>query len=372
MSDIRRVTQPGAAAGTTRARDYDLTGADGRAAVAAGLAGASWYCPPISRKRLAELMRRRDAPAIRDTVIWLLGLVLMGTAGVLLWGSGWAAIPFAVYGVLYGSVGDSRWHECGHGTAFKTQWLNEAVHQLASFMMLREPTIWRYSHRRHHRDTIIVGLDPEIVATRPPDFLGMGLNLFALKGGLTALSRVVCHSLGRMNAAEESFVPPAARPEVYRIARIWLSIFAAVLVACFLTRSILPAMLIGLPTFYGGWLTPIFGWTQHAGLAEDVLDHRLNTRTIYMNPLARFLYWNMNYHLEHHMFPMVPYHALPQLHELVRPYCPEPYRGLLAAYREIIQTWLRQRRDPTYGAARPLPAAVSSSPTSDRQPPTQE
>ncbi len=47
--------------------------------------------------------------------------------------------------------------------------------------------------------------------------------------------------------------------------------------------------------------------TQHAGLAEDVLDHRLNCRTVYMNSISRFIYWNMNYHVEHHMFPLVPF-----------------------------------------------------------------
>ena len=46
---------------------------------------------------------------------------------------------------------------------------------------------------------------------------------------------------------------------------------------------------------------------QHAGLAEDVLDHRLNTRTVYLNLINRYLYWNMGFHIEHHMFPMVPY-----------------------------------------------------------------
>src|SRR6202012_5430013 len=49
---------------------------------------------------------------------------------------------------------------------------------------------------------------------------------------------------------------------------------------------------------------------QHAGLGENVLDHRLNTRTVRMNAVHRFLYWNMNYHVEHHMFPLVPYHRL--------------------------------------------------------------
>ena len=39
-------------------------------------------------------------------------------------------------------------------------------------------------------------------------------------------------------------------------------------------------MLVGLPSFYGAWLTSVTGLTQHVGLAEDVLDHRLNSRTV--------------------------------------------------------------------------------------------
>src|SRR5882724_11344593 len=85
-------------------RDYSLLGADGQAAVAAGLVGATWYVPPISRKKLGELMKRRNGPAIRDTLIWLSALSLSATAAVVLWGSWWAVAPFAVYGILYGSV----------------------------------------------------------------------------------------------------------------------------------------------------------------------------------------------------------------------------------------------------------------------------
>ena len=44
-----------------------------------------------------------------------------------------------------------------------------------------------------------------------------------------------------------------------------------------------------------------------------------------MNPVFRFIYWNMNYHVEHHMFPMVPYHALPALHAEVADDLPVPY-----------------------------------------------
>ena len=104
------------------------------------------------------------------------------------------------------------------------------------------------------------------------------------------------------------------------------------------------------------------GLTQHAGLAEDVLDHRLNARTVYMNPIFRFLYWNMNYHVEHHLFPTVPYHALPKLHEAIKADCPEPYPSSIAAYREIIPALARQLKDPTYFVRRELPDTARSVP----------
>ncbi|MBX4958081.1 fatty acid desaturase, partial [Rhizobium lentis] len=52
-------------------RDYSLVGRGSRAAVASGLAAAEWYHTDIPRKEMKALMQRSDAPAIRDTVIWL-------------------------------------------------------------------------------------------------------------------------------------------------------------------------------------------------------------------------------------------------------------------------------------------------------------
>ena len=74
-----------------------------------------------------------------------------------------------------------------------------------------------------------------------------------------------------------------------------------------------------------------------------------------MSRVNRFLYWEMNYHVEHHMFPMVPYHALAQLHEELKADMPAPYSSLYAAFREIIPAVLRQRKDPTYFVRRELP-----------------
>ena len=94
-------------------------------------------------------------------------MIVTGGLGLYFWGTWWCVPFFVVYGVLYGSGGDWRWHECGHGTAFRTQWKNDVVYQLACFMMVRNPVVWRWSHARHHTDTIIVGRDPEIITMRP-------------------------------------------------------------------------------------------------------------------------------------------------------------------------------------------------------------
>ena len=136
-------------------RDYSLMGSETKLAEERGLAGAQWYAAPIPRKRMKELMQRRNGPAIRHTLLWFSLLIITGGLGYYTWGTWWCVPAFMAYGVLYGSVSDSRWHECGHGTAFKTPWMNDVVYQIASFhgaaaahAMALEPHA--PSHRYHH------------------------------------------------------------------------------------------------------------------------------------------------------------------------------------------------------------------------------
>jgi MocE subfamily Rieske [2Fe-2S] domain protein len=336
--------------------DYSLTGENAHLAIERGLAEADWYQCPVPRATMRKLLERRDGPAVRDTVLWFALILGSAWATWYFWGSWWAVLPYLVYAVLYGSTSDSRWHESSHGTAFKTDWMNNALYEIASFMVMRESTIWRWSHTRHHSDTIIVGRDPEIAVPRPPDVKSIVMGFFALKGYPNYFKLLLTHAGGRMTDAEKTFVPESEFPKVYFRARISLLIYAAVIALAVATRSILPLLFIGLPNLFGSWLMSIYGLTQHAGLAENVLDHRLNCRTVYMNALNRYLYWNMNYHVEHHMFPLVPYHALPKLHEAVKEDCPVPYRNLLDAWREIIPATLRQVKDPAWHVKRKLPA----------------
>ncbi len=336
-------------------RDYALTGPEGARAVALGLASAEWYHSVVPRKVMKDLMRRSDGPATRDTVIWLglLGLTALG--GVLTWGTGWAVAFFAVYGVLYGSACDSRWHECGHGTAFKTQWKNDWVYLLASFMVMRNPVAWRWSHARHHTDTIIVGRDPEISVMRPANLARKALAFIGLPDVFEHFAVLVRQAMGQVSAAEAHYIPESERPKVVFWARLYVGVHLAAVLAALLFWSWLPLVLIGGPRIYGTWHMVLVGLLQHGGLAEDVLDHRLNSRTVHMNPVSRWLYWNMNYHVEHHMFPMVPYHALPALHALIKDDLPPANPSILHAYREMIGALLRQREEPGHYARRALP-----------------
>jgi fatty acid desaturase len=345
--------------GKERLGRYRLNSAEGEAAVDAGLAGGDWYRSPVPRKRMKELMRRSDYPAVRDTAIWVGSMIACAAVGIMLWGSWWAAPFFLVYGVLYGSASDSRWHEAGHGTAFKSRRLDEAVYQLACFMIMRDPTASRWSHTRHHTDTLVLGRDPEIQAMRPARLARILGNLLGLYDVPMAFKAIALHTVGKLTDEELDYVPESERPKVFRTARIWLGIYVVAVAAAITFGSWLPLVLVGGPRLYGTFMHIIYGLTQHAGMGEDVLDHRLNTRTVHMNVINRFLYWNMNYHVEHHMFPMVPYHRLPELHAEIKNDLAPAYPSLWAAFKEIIPAVRRQMRDETYFVRRELPATAN-------------
>ena len=339
-------------------RDYGLLGREAEAAVKAGLKSAEWYHSDVARKDIKELMKRKDGPAIRDTLIWLGLMLAFAAIAIYLWPSRWAVLPLLAYGVLYGSATDSRWHECGHGTAFKTTWMNDTVYHIACFMIMRNPTRWRWSHTRHHTDTVIVGLDPEIAVMRPPVAIKVALAYVGVLDVWDAMKMMVINAFGKITPEEKTFIPEMEWYKVILVARVWFIIYAATIAAAFYFQSWLPILLVGTPRLYGAWHHVMTGLMQHGGLADNVLDHRMNSRTVYINPISQFIYWNMNYHIEHHMFPMVPYHALPRLHELIKDDLPAPTKSIWACYAEMIPIWARQMRGEDIFLVRELPATA--------------
>jgi fatty acid desaturase len=335
--------------------DYDLIGGAGERAKARGLADATWYQCDIPRSVMKQLMRRTDMYAIRDTILWYAIILVAGALMYRAYGTSWAIPAFLLYATLYAGPADSRWHEAGHGTAFKTRWMNDWLYQVASFQVMRRPTVWRWSHARHHTDTLITGRDREIQIHLPIRILLVACDFLGLTLAPVEFAKAIGNAFGWISAEEKSFIPDTEWKRVIWEGRIWTLVFAAVICAALYWQTWLPLLFVGLPSVFGSWLYNFFGITQHACLPENVLDHRLNSRTVLMNPVFRFLYWNMNYHVEHHMFPMVPYHALSRLHDAIKADCPPPYPSTWAVYHEVLGALIRQWRDPSYYVRRPLP-----------------
>jgi len=319
----------------TIARDYSLTAALIDSGAEVGGPEGDWYRSPVERSAMLALMARTNRRAGIDLAIWILLLVLSGAWLVTTWLSWWTLPAAFIYGTLYGSACDARWHECGHRTAFASKRVNEIVYHVASFMTVREPVSWRWSHNRHHSETIIVGRDPEIAYPRPTAPWKIFAECFCLLSAYKEFGKYLTNFGGRLTAEEKTFVPQREQGRAIFWGRVHLMVWFLVILVSVLTKSALPLMLIGLPSFYGRWLLVATGITQHAGLEEDTFDHRENTRTVLMNPIVRFLYSNMNYHLEHHMFPAVPYYRLPELHRLIADDLPKPAPSMWAAYREV-------------------------------------
>jgi fatty acid desaturase len=104
-------------------------------------------------------------------------------------------------------------------------------------------------------------------------------------------------------------------------------------------------LLITLAPFTGTWITQILALAQHYGKQSDCKDFRQSTRTVILNPLLSFLYWNMNYHIEHHMYPGVPCYRLAKLHgRITFDATAEPTQGFISLLTEIIRIKSRLKK----------------------------
>jgi len=53
----------------------------------------------------------------------------------------------------------------------------------------------------------------------------------------------------------------------------------------------------------------------------------------------------MECHTEHHMFPNIPFHALPKLYEKMKRDLPETYKSMWEVFGELFPVMWKQRTD---------------------------
>ena len=154
----------------------------------------------------------------------------------------------------------------------------------------------------------------------------------------------------------------ADQPAQYRRSIWWsralLAFHGSVLVIAIVTGLWVLPLIFSVFPFIANWLSYSVGLTQHCGLQENTPDFRKSVRSMTLNPVVEFLYWHMNWHIEHHMYAGVPCYNMKTLHKAVADDMPVP-RTLVSAWREMLETWRRQQDDPDYFYDTPLPTSAN-------------
>ncbi len=250
-------------------------------------------------------------------------------------------------------------HELGHGTVFRTKFLNACFVRIFAFLGWINFEKFNPSHARHHRYTLHAPDDLEVVLplkVMVRDFFLKGfINFQAIAPTLRDTLRI---ARGKFQGEWELTLFPEGTSErraTIRWARRLLIGHGLILVLSLSFHLWLLPVIVTLAPFYGGWLFFLCNNTQHIGLQDDVPDFRLCCRTFTLHPLVQFLYWHMNYHTEHHMYAAVPCYRLGRLHRLIKHDLPRCPHGLLATWQEIAAIQAIQKSDPTYQHVAPLP-----------------
>tara|TARA_B100000676_G_C18074965_1_gene846975 strand:+ start:1227 stop:2231 length:1005 start_codon:yes stop_codon:yes gene_type:complete len=313
---------------------------------------SGWFKAEIDRKTLKKLAKRSDYEAWKHMIIFFFSLMILGIACFLSWGTWWFIPAYLAYCTLHAG-GDPIWHECGHRTAFKTRKLNDFFYLIGSYMNSFEPVRWRWSHSLHHSYT--ASLDPHDYETEEmiyqektlfSYFTGFIPGILFLRIHKSIFVEIIKHALGIRTKVMIDCIPKDKIQNCINSSRVFVLIWITIIILSIYLQSLLPVLLFLVPRFFANFAN-LWGMTQHTGLRGNVKDHRVTTRSIRLNPIFSFIYWKMEYHVEHHMFPMIPSYNLPKLYEVIKDQLPKP-KTILSAHKDIIKGIIKKKTDPNY------------------------
>jgi fatty acid desaturase len=333
----------------------------------------NWYRTKVDKQVMSELMRKSDAKAFRQVFAQFGLYAVTGTLAFLAFkniqASNWLwSVPLLLgalflHGTFASFFGGTAVHELSHKTPFKTPFWNEFFLHVYSFLSWADPVGYRVSHVKHHQVTVWHDYDGEVVLPQGLDWHGVKFVVMQLtcnpRNFFDLLRKWAKMARGDISEGNGMFTPdwtakilPESNFDLRRRHRNWARIvFGGHLLLAVVFVATGNWILIPIVTFgchYCPWLQTLTGAPQHCGLTPNVPDWRLCCRTYTCNWFPAFLYWNMQYHVEHHMFPAVPFYNLPRLRAAIEHDLPPAPNGLWATYKEIIPILRRQRLDPGY------------------------
>lgn len=269
----------------------------------------------LSAEELAKVTRKSDLKGA-----WVVACQLLQVAAIFFVVAAWPNPLTLILGALL--LGGRQLgffvleHECGHGTLFKTQCLNDWVgHWLTGALGFANMDAYMRQHLVHHRRAGSQE-DPDLANYQDYPISRQRLRR-KLKRDLTGKTGWR-YLKGVLTATTcMSRLPEEKRQSLKR------GLIVNGLLLLILTASgnawLYLLWLVAL-VFVNPLVTRIRQIGEHAAVpALTSEDPRENTRTLHANWLERALICphRVNYHLEHHLLPSVPSYNLKKLHKLL-------------------------------------------------------
>jgi fatty acid desaturase len=339
-------------------------------------ADINWYRCHVEPQAMKQLTERSDWQGFRQAgghfALWTTTGMLAYlafrniTVANWFWSGPVLLAALFVHGTVGSFLGGTACHELGHKTPFKTKAINEFFLKLFAFFGWWNQVWFRPSHIRHHQVTVHKDYDGEVVLPQKFTFKDwrFWLSMFGWNPEETWNTFIIYYrrALGHMDNDWYEYVLPEENAKLRRQHRNWARftlIGHAVLAGIFTaTGHWFLIFIFNIGAQYAGWLGFLCGQPQHYGLSPNVPDHRLSCRTYTASWLPAFLYWNMQYHVEHHMFPAVPFFNLPKLRKIIEHDLPPAPHGLRATWKEMLAIHRQQQTNPDYAFVPNLPPST--------------
>ena len=319
-----------------------------------------WKRPEIDRNVLKQLSERSTLNGLVRVGIFLFFILTSALATVAV--SRYSlllAIPVLyVYFFFYGFWAAVA-HELQHKIMFAKSfdWFSEILFFVVEMLAWNSSRYARISHRLHHRYTMVHGVDAD--APWPAVFTSKWLRLYLLNiilrilvvGAVVQLFRDIWTQITRIAGKKTAMMRDhcsekditAIRIESLAILLIHLAIAGC---AIWFRRWEL-LIFITLAWQIGSSFELLWHSTQHICRPYNVNDHRINTRSVRVGPLVKLIYWGLNNHIDHHLFPAVPSRNLPKLHSIIREQIPEA-KSLIGCWKEMFATAKEKDSNPDH------------------------
>jgi fatty acid desaturase len=286
----------------------------------------------LDRSDLRELNARSDGRGLLRLAAHLLTLCLTGLLVHMARGHMGLLVPsmmlhgFAIV-TLFAPM-----HECVHMTPFRSRWLNKTVGWIVGVPAFYNSDYYRRFHHWHHRFTQDPEHDPELMTPKPNTLGAYWLRLSGIVFWRDRLQDLLMVSLGRTHHLP--YVPAQAHRVLAGSVRLQVALYLVIAGVAIFYQSTAPLVYWLLPILLGQPLIRAILIAEHTGCSEGP-DGLSNTRTTLTSWPVRLLMWNMPFHAEHHLYPSIPFHALPRAHARIRARLTHLDEGYIKVNRDI-------------------------------------